>query len=99
MEKQAITAQKNKTQTETTIEDIFIRIEKDGAWTPVVKVKPVQLAEKIIDCIFFHNLKEVIRRDVRRGDVVTIEKTDGNIPQIIRVNKELRPSWSKPFTG
>ena len=44
-----------------------------------------------------HNEDEIIRKDIRIGDTVKIERAGDVIPHVIAVDKKLRSSGSKKY--
>jgi DNA ligase (NAD+) len=82
---------------QTVVQSIVVQVGKTGALTPVAKFKPVQLAGTTIGSASLHNFDEMARLDVRVGDTVLIEKAGEIIPQVVEVEKELRPAGAEPF--
>ncbi|MBF5058550.1 NAD-dependent DNA ligase LigA [Candidatus Neptunochlamydia vexilliferae] len=85
-------------QAETMIEAISVQVGRTGVLTPVADLKPVPLAGSTISRATLHNEEEVLRKDIREGDTVIIEKGGDVIPKVVRVLTEKRPSDSKPWT-
>ncbi len=84
-------------QAETTIESIDVQVGKSGILTPVANLAPVQLAGTTVKRASLHNFDELDRLDVRCGDAVVIEKAGEIIPQVVEVNKKLRPPGALRF--
>ncbi len=82
---------------QTKVESIDVQVGKSGILTPVANLTPVLLAGTTVKRATLHNFDELKRLDVRQGDTVTIEKAGEIIPQVIEVNKELRPRHTKEF--
>ena len=80
---------------ETTIEDITVQVGRTGVLTPVAELEPVALAGSIISRATLHNEEEILRKDIRIGDYVIIEKGGDVIPKIHKVLKDKRPNDSK----
>ena len=81
----------------TKIMDIDIQVGRTGALTPVAKVKPVNIGGVMVSNATLHNEDEIIRKDIRIGDTVKIERAGDVIPHVISVDKKLRSSDSKKY--
>ena len=81
----------------TEIIDIDIQVGRTGALTPVAKVKPVNIGGVIVSNVTLHNEDEIIRKDIRIGDTVKIERAGDVIPHVISVDKKLRSLKSNKF--
>ena len=54
--------------------NIEIQIGRTGALTPVAKIKPVNIWGVIVSNATLHNEDEIVRKDIRVGDTVTVER-------------------------
>ncbi len=81
----------------STIENIEIQIGRTGALTPVAKIKPVNIGGVVVSNATLHNEEEIIRKDIRIGDTVTVERAGDVIPHVVSVDKIKRKSDSKKF--
>ena len=84
-------------QATTRVNDIIIQVGRTGALTPVAVLEPVKLSGTTISRSTLHNEEELLRKDVRVGDHVLLERSGDVIPQVVAVMKERRPRGSKPF--
>jgi DNA ligase (NAD+) len=75
---------------ETRVRTITLQVGRTGALTPVAELDPVAFAGSKISRVTLHNTQELLRKDVRVGDVVVIEKAGDIIPEIARVNTGVR---------
>lgn len=82
-------------QATTVIEDIVWQVGRTGAITPVAELKPVFLAGSTISRATLHNFDEIVRKDIRTGDTVLIEKGGDVIPKVVSVDLSQRPVGSK----
>jgi len=80
------------------IENIEIQIGRTGALTPVAKIKPINIGGVMVSNATLHNEEEIIRKDIRVGDTVLIERAGDVIPHVISVDLKLRDAKSKRFT-
>lgn len=84
-------------QATTKICAITVQVGRTGVLTPVAELEPVFLAGSTISRASLHNEDEVMRKGVRIGDMVTIEKGGDVIPKVVKVNDEFRSGNSIPW--
>ena len=77
--------------------DIEIQIGRTGALTPVAKIKPINIGGVIVSNATLHNGDEINRKDIRIGDLATIERAGDVIPHILSVDKTKRDKKSLKF--
>ena len=81
----------------TRVRGIVIQVGRTGTLTPVAELEPVQLAGTTVSRATLHNEDEVLRKDVRVGDIVVLEKAGEIIPQVIEVILAERPPEATRF--
>ncbi len=85
----------NKSISEVT--NIEIQVGRTGALTPVAKIKPVNIGGVLVSNATLHNEDEIERKDIRIGDVVTVERAGDVIPRVISVDFKKRDKNAKKF--
>lgn len=83
-------------QAYTRLNKITWQVGRTGTITPVAELDPILLAGSTISRATLHNFDEIVRKDIREGDKVIIEKGGDVIPKIVSVVLNERPSNSKP---
>ncbi len=79
------------------IKNIEIQIGRTGALTPVAKINPVNIGGVMVSNATLHNEDEINRKDIRVGDVVTVERAGDVIPHVIAADLSKRGKNSKKF--
>jgi DNA ligase (NAD+) len=79
----------------TTLENVTFQVGRTGVITPVAELKPVLLAGTTVARATLHNFEEIKRKDIRRGDHVTIEKAGEIIPAVLGAVVEARTGAEK----
>lgn len=82
-------------QAVTVVKEILWQVGRTGAVTPVAELEPKFLAGSTISRATLHNYDEIVRKDIRTGDTVIIEKGGDVIPKVVEVILNKRPAGSK----
>ncbi|WP_442481970.1 NAD-dependent DNA ligase LigA [Aeoliella sp. SH292] len=82
-------------QATTKLLEIQWQVGKTGKLTPRARLEPVFVAGTTVQHATLHNMGEVLRKDLRVGDTVVIEKAGEIIPQVVHAVASERPAGAK----
>lgn len=77
-------------QKTTRLKDISIQVGRTGVLTPTAELEPVKLAGSTVSRATLHNIDYIHERDIRIGDIVTVQKAGDIIPEIVSADKTKR---------
>ena len=87
-------------QKQTKLLDISVAVGRTGVLTPTAVLSPVRLAGTTVSRATLHNAEFIREKDIRIGDVVTVQKAGDIIPEVVRSHAELRvgeiPAYRMP---
>ena len=84
-------------QKQTKLEDIVVAVGRTGVLTPTAVLTPVRLAGTTVSRATLHNYELIRERDIRIGDIVTVQKAGDIIPEVVKSHPELRAPNVKEF--
>lgn len=77
-------------QVTTKLLGVTWQVGRTGKVTPVAELEEVELSGSRVKRASLHNYDEILRKDIRIGDRVFIEKAAEIIPQVVMAIKEVR---------
>ncbi len=69
---------------ETKLIDVVWQVGRTGVLTPVAILEPVDIDGVVVERATLHNYEEIVRKDIKIGDMVLIIRSGDVIPKIIK---------------
>jgi DNA ligase (NAD+) len=85
------------TQATTIIKAVDFQVGRTGVVTPVALLAPVEINGVVVKRATLHNQDEMVRKDLRLGDSVLVQRAGDVIPEVIKVLPELRNGDEQPI--
>ena len=84
-------------QETTVVENIEVQVGRMGTLTPVAHLKPVSVGGVTVSRATLHNEDEIIKKDIRIGDTVLVQRAGDVIPEVVKVIPSKRIGAEKKF--
>lgn len=84
-------------QTTTQVLNIVPQVGRTGVLTPVAELEPVGIGGVTVKSASLHNMDEIVRKDIRIGDTVIVERAGDVIPYVVKMIPEKRTGQETVF--
>ncbi len=81
----------------TRIENIEVQVGRTGILTPIAHLEPVRIGGVTVTRASLHNVDEMSRKNIEKGDRVIVRRAGDVIPQVVKV-LDLKRSISDPIS-
>ena len=78
------------------VNDVLFSVGRTGIVTPYATIEPVLISGANISNVTLHNLDELKRLDIKVNDTVLVKRAGDVIPQITKVNQDVRNGSETP---
>ncbi len=85
-------------QVQTMVKKIFLTVGRTGKITPNAELDPVFVDGSKVSYATLHNFDYILKKDIREGDFVSIQKAGDIIPEIVEVDQEKRSPDIQAYT-
>ena len=85
-------------QATTVLKEIKISVGRTGTMNPYAVLNPVQIGGVTVKQATLHNEDDILRKDIREGDTVIVQRAGDVIPQIVGPVLTKRPQNTRPFS-
>jgi DNA ligase (NAD+) len=93
----AIAFKFNPDEAQTHVVDIGVQVGRTGILTPVAFLNPVLVGGVTVKRATLHNMDEIRRKDIRRGDAVIVHRAGDVIPEVTEAIISRRTGDETPF--
>ncbi|HEU5263076.1 MAG TPA: NAD-dependent DNA ligase LigA, partial [Gaiellaceae bacterium] len=80
----------------TRLLDIHVRVGRTGVLNPLAELEPVHVGGVTVSSATLHNEDDIRRKDIRKGDLVIVQRAGDVIPQVVGPAGEHEPG-SRPW--
>lgn len=84
-------------QATTRVRRIVPQVGRTGTLTPVAELEPVGIGGVTVKSASLHNMDEIVRKDIRIGDTVIVERAGDVIPYVVKALPDKRTGKEAVF--
>lgn len=84
-------------QATTRVLNIIPQVGRTGTLTPVAELEPVSIGGVTVKSASLHNMDEIVRKDIRIGDTVIVERAGDVIPYVVKTISDKRTGQETVF--